>query len=184
MILAVSCGIGLLVLLAIDQISKAVAYALEISQPTYFLGFIRINFLPGGNPGIANGWFGNTEFAMTIITALTVVMIIGIVVLFFTVFKKNTPAKICLAVIEAGAIGNLVDRLVLGAVRDFVDVAPIGFNICNFADFYITFGAVALLIIILFIGKDAVIPVGKWRKQQKEEEAAKKAQEEKTEHGA
>lgn len=168
-------GIVMFALLAIDLISKALAYAFKVAQPEYFLGFIRLNFLPGGNKGIAFGWFENTEMMMIIITVLTVFMAIGIAVLFFTVFKKNIPAQMALAVVEAGAIGNLIDRLFLGAVRDFVDVSPIGFGICNFADFYITFGAVALLVIILFVGKDAVIPLGKYRKQAKEEDAKKEA---------
>ena len=176
MIIAIIGGIVMLVLLALALILKAWAYAYRVSQPNYFLGFIRINYLPGGNTGIAWGMFGNTPAAMVVITILTIVMIGAIAALFFTVFKKNTPARICLAVIEAGAVGNLVDRLCLGYVRDFVDVSPIGFNICNFADFYITFGAIALLIVILFVGKDAVIPLGKYRKQAKEEEAKAKAE--------
>ena len=73
-----------------------------------------------------------------------------------------------------------MDRIAFGYVRDFVDVSPIGFNICNFADFYITFGAVALLIIILFVGKDAVIPLGKSRKEAKAEEAEGKQEKEGT----
>lgn len=165
MIATVVGGIVLFVLLAIDLFTKAWAYAAKVAQSGYFLGFIRLNYLPGGNKGIAFGWFGDTPTAMVIITVFTVAMILGIGALYFTVFKKNTPARICLAVIEAGAIGNFIDRVCLGYVRDFVDVQPIGFGICNFADFYITFGAVAFLIVILFIGTDAIIPVGKWRKE-------------------
>lgn len=170
MIFACVCGILCLTLLSVDLLTKAWAYAVQIHQNSYFLGFIRWNYLPGGNTGIAWGLFGSTEVAMTIITVLTVFLIAGIVALFFTAFKKNRPAQICLAVIEAGAIGNLIDRLALGFVRDFVDVSPLGFGICNFADFFITFGAVALLVIILFVGKDAIIPLGKWRKSNRKED--------------
>ena len=165
MIFALIGGLIMLALLFVDLITKAWAYAAQIQQSSYFLGFIKWNYLPGGNTGIAFGMFSNTEVAMTVITIFTVLMIIGIGVLFFTIFKKNRPAQICLAVIEAGAIGNLIDRILLGYVRDFVDVSRLGFGICNFADFYITFGAVALFIIVLFVGKEAIIPLGKWRKQ-------------------
>lgn len=177
MIAAIVCGLVMCGLLLADQLSKAIAYALKISQPDYFLGFIRINYLPGGNTGIAWGFWGNTPTMMIAVTVLTAVMIIGIGVLFFTIFKKNTPARVCLAIIEAGAIGNFLDRICLGYVRDFVDVSPIGFNICNFADFYITFAAVALVVIILFVGKDAIIPIGKRRKRRESEEC------EEDEHG-
>lgn len=175
MIFTCICGIISLLLLAVDLITKAWAYAVQIQQNSYFLGFIRWNYLPGGNTGIAWGLFDSAEVAMTIITVLTAFMIVGIVVLFFSVFKKNRPAQVCLAVIEAGAIGNFIDRVILGYVRDFVDVSPLGFGICNFADFFITFGAVALLFILLFVGKDAMIPLGKWRKACKE---ARSSQEE------
>ena len=178
MIFACICGLITLALLFVDLITKAWAYAVQIQQPSYFLGFIRLSYLPGGNTGIAWGLFGSTEVAMTIITILTAFMIIGIAVVFFTVFRKNRPIQVCLAVIEAGAIGNLIDRIVLGYVRDFVDVSRIGFAVCNFADFFISFGAVALLIVILFVGKDAVIPLGKWRKLRQEEEQAARKQEE------
>ena len=170
MIFACICGIVLLVLLFVDLITKAWAYSAAIQQGTYFLGIIRLNYLPGGNTGIAFGFLGNTETAMTVVTVLTALMIAGLFALFFTFFKRNKAARICLAVIASGAIGNFIDRVVLGSVRDFIDVAPLGFGICNLADFYITFGAVALLIVILFVGKDAVIPLGKYRKQKAEQE--------------
>lgn len=173
MIAAIVGGLVMLALLFLDQILKAWAYAVEVSQPGFFLGFIRMNFLPGGNTGIAWGLFGDSKTGMILITILTVVMIAAIAALYFTVFKKNTAAKICLAVVEAGALGNLIDRVCLGYVRDFVDVSPIGFNICNFADFYITFGAIALLVVILFVGKEAVIPLGRLRKRTGEESEEK-----------
>ncbi len=170
-------------LVIIDQITKAWAYATQIMQNDFFLGFIRFYYLKGGNTGISFGWFGGNTVAMIAITVLTVVMIGVIAALFFTIFKKNKPAQVALAVIEAGAVGNLIDRIVLGTVRDFVDVSPIGFGICNIADFCVTFGAVALIFIILFIGQHALFPLKKeWREKAKaeaaEEEQKKKAAEE------
>lgn len=170
MTVALIGGLVVFSLLFVDLFTKMWAYAAQVMQPNYFLGFIRLFYLEGGNKGFAFGMGSDTPWLMVLVTIFTVVMIVGIGVLFFTVFKKNTPARMTLAVIEAGALGNLVDRLCLGYVRDFVDVRPIGFGICNFADFYITFGAVALLVIILFIGPDAIVPLGKWRKQERARE--------------
>ncbi len=156
----------------LDQITKAWAYATQVMQDDYFLGFIRFYYLKDGNNGISFGWFGGNTAAMIAITALTVVMIVAIAVLFFTVFKKNKPAQVALSVIEAGAVGNLIDRVVLGTVRDFVDVSPLGFGICNIADFCVTFGAIALVFIILFIGSHALFPLKeRWRAQAKAEAA-------------
>ena len=163
----------MLALLFVDLFTKTLAAAFECNQPDYFLGLIRLTYTE--NRGIAFGIAADNRPAMIGITVLTFALIIGIAVLFFTIFKKNRPVQTCLAVIEAGAVGNLVDRLCLGYVRDFVDVSPTGFGICNIADFFITFGAVALCFIILFIGPSAVFPLKKaWR-----EEAKRRDEEEK-----
>ena len=172
---AVICGIAMLVLLFADQITKAWAEAVQIHQGDYFLGMVRLFYTE--NTGMAFSMFDDNPAAMTVITVLTVVMIAGIAALFFTVFKRNKPAQAALAVIEAGAIGNLIDRLCLtnasgeAYVRDFIDVSPLRFGVCNLADFYITFAAVALIFLILFIGPDAVFPLKKkWREEAAEKE--------------
>ena len=173
MILTIGFCVLTFALLFIDLSTKAWAAATHVQQRKYFLGLIKLNYTE--NKGIAFGIASDNRFAMIAITAFTVVLIITIAVLFFTVFKKNRPIQGCLAVIEAGAIGNLVDRLCLGYVRDFVDVSPTGFGICNLADFFITFGAVALCFVILFIGPSAVWPLKKkWREEAKRREAETK----------
>lgn len=169
---AVIAGIVFLILLFVDQITKAWAEAANVQESEYFLGLIRLNFTT--NPGIAYGLFGQNDTAMVVITILTVFMIIGIAVLFFTLFKNNAPAQMCLAVIEAGAIGNLIDRLYFDCVRDFLDLTPLHFGICNPADFFITLGAVALVFMILFIGPTSLFPLTKkWREEAKAIEAEK-----------
>lgn len=177
-LVALISGVILLLLLFLDQITKALAEATKVNQNSYFLGIVKLTYT--SNPGIAFGMLSDNPAAMAVVTALTVVLIVGIAALFFTVFKKNTPVRVIFAIIEAGAIGNLIDRLCFqpSYVRDFVDVQPLHFGICNLADFYITFGAVALVFIILFIGKNAVFPLTKkWREEAKrddEEKARKK----------
>ena len=126
--------------------------------------------------GIANtspGW------VMDLVTAITGVMIVGIAVLFFTAFKRNKPARVCLAIIEAGAIGNFIDRVCLTYVRDFIDVKKVWFipgYVCNVADICIMVGAVVLIFVILFIGKSAVFPLTKkWREEGKKEDELRAA---------
>lgn len=167
------------VLLAVDLVTKGWAQRASGDEDGTFL----FTFIPGlisfryvKNTGMAFSWLEDNEDAMTVVTIFTVVLIVALVALFFTVFRRNTPARITLAVIEAGAIGNLIDRLALGYVRDMVDVSPLGFGVCNFADFFITFGGVALLVIIAFIGKDSLFPLTKkWREEAKAEEEKKEA---------
>ena len=160
------------VLIAVDLITKAWAQYTNVHQSKFFLGIVRLWYTT--NDGIAFGIASDNPVVMAVITAFTIVLIVGITVVAFTVFRKNTPARTALAVIIAGAIGNLVDRLVLGTVRDFVDVSPIHFGVCNIADFCITFGAVVLIFIILFIGPSAAFPLTKkWREESKRMEEEK-----------
>ena len=160
------------VLIAVDLITKALAEYYFVHQSDFFLGIVRLWYTT--NDGIAFGIASDNPVVMAVVTAFTVVLIIGITVVAFTVFRKNTPARTALAVIIAGAIGNLIDRLCLGTVRDFVDVSPIHFGICNIADFCITFGAVALVFIILFIGPSSAFPITKkWREESKRMEEEK-----------
>ncbi len=157
------------VLLAADLITKALAEASNVHQSEFFLGIVRLWYV--SNPGIAFGIFGGNEVAMEIMSYVTVVLAVLIAVMFFTLFRHNTPVRFCLAIVEAGAVGNIVDRFCLDYVRDFVDVSPLGFGVCNIADFFITGGIVAVIICILFIGKDAVFPLTKkWREEAKKED--------------
>ena len=138
-------------------------------QSSYFLGIIRLWYT--SNPGIAFGIFGDNPVAMEVMSYVTIALAVLIAVMFFTIFRNNLPVRVCLAVVEAGALGNIIDRFYLGYVRDFVDVQPLGFGICNIADFFITGGVVAVIICILFIGKDAVFPLTKkWREEAKQED--------------
>lgn len=175
---AVLSGIVLFLLLFIDLFTKAWAAAENVQQSDYFLGFIRLYYTT--NEGMAYSLFEDNPTAMTVITVMTVFLIIGIGAIFFTLFKDNPPAQMCLAIVESGAIGNLVDRLYFGYVRDFLDISPIGFGYCNPADWCISLGAVALVFIILFIGPSSLFPLTKkWREEAKrldeEKKKAKKA---------
>lgn len=167
--ITLGCAVIVCVLLFVDLITKAAAEASTIRQSSYFLGIIRLWYT--SNPGIAFGIFGDNPVAMEVMSYVTIVLALLIAVMFFTIFRKNLPVRVCLAVVEAGALGNIIDRFCLGYVRDFVDVQPVSFGICNIADFFITGGVVAVIVCILFIGKDAVFPLTKkWREEAKRED--------------
>lgn len=167
--ITLGCAVIVCVLLFVDLITKAAAEASTIRQSSYFLGIIRLWYT--SNPGIAFGIFGDNPVAMEVMSYVTIVLALLIAVMFFTIFRKNLPVRVCLAVVEAGALGNIIDRFCLGYVRDFVDVQPVGFGICNIADFFITGGVVAVIVCILFIGKDAVFPLTKkWREEAKRDD--------------
>lgn len=57
--------------------------------------------------------------------------------------------KLCVILITAGALGNMVDRLMQGYVVDFLYFSLIDFPIFNVADIYVTVAA-ALLVLLMF----------------------------------
>lgn len=76
---------------------------------------------------------------------------------------KSKIMRISLAMIIAGALGNLVDRLFIGKVRDFVEIVFFGcklplvgesFAIFNIADAALVIGVILFLIYFIFMYKD------------------------------
>lgn len=56
---------------------------------------------------------------------------------------------VCIAAIVGGGLGNMIDRLLHGAVTDMIAVDFIDFPVFNVADCFITVGCIALLIYVL-----------------------------------
>ncbi len=164
-----------------DQLTKAVAfYCLPQRGDVYWLIDGWLGFSHVENDAIAFGIGSGNRAFMIVIMVVTAILMAGIPVLAFKAFGKNVPAQVCLAVIEGGAAGNFIDRLFVkneagvAVVRDFVNLERFGFANCNIADFCITFGAAALVFVILFIGPQSVFPLTrKWRDEAKKAEAQK-----------
>jgi signal peptidase II len=79
---------------------------------------------------------------------------------------RNSPSvliKVIFGLIIGGAIGNLIDRLRLGYVVDFIhfQIPAIGFNfaVFNVADSSITVGVILLIVVLLFSGRPTAAPV-------------------------
>lgn len=161
----------------LDQLTKMIAFSCLPTEGSHIWlieGWLGLSHVE--NDAIAFGIGSGNRTFMIVIMVLTSVLIVGIPVLWLTVMKSNRPAQICLACIEGGAIGNFIDRLLvknaagIAVVRDFVDLERFGFANCNVADFFITIGAVALVICMLFIGPQSVFPITKkWREEAKRE---------------
>lgn len=67
--------------------------------------------------------------------------------------KGSGLLSLALSFVIAGGIGNLIDRLRMGYVVDFVDFRLINFAIFNVADVFITVGAALLIVDTLFGSK-------------------------------
>ena len=86
-----------------------------------------------------------------IFLVLTTVIIIGICWLWVKGFIDHITGRISAVLIVAGGIGNMIDRLAMGYVVDFIDVSPLfDFAVFNVADCCVTVGAVIMAVYVLF----------------------------------
>ena len=151
-------GIVFLVLLAADQITKAVAFAVmgENAPVTMVIpGFLGFNTVL--NEGISFSIGEGGEWTQPIVIAITAAASIVIAVLICKLPKRRLLLRYALVLILAGAVGNLIDRIAMQAVRDFIymNFGFVDFS-NNVADLEITVGAVMLIICLLFVDEEAI----------------------------
>lgn len=181
-------------LVFIDQATKFIAEA-YFTRPS---ASTEVQFIPGWisfclhyNDGIAFSWLQDADAWVKIaVVAGTAVLMVLLTVFYFRLDKRRVWLRWALVFVVAGGVGNLIDRVYfqvwdtgsLLGVRDMVNLSKFGFGICNFADFFISGGAVALVLALLFFDRDALFPAGKYKVMAKEYELAENAKDKKVEY--
>ena len=182
----------LLILLLIDMVTKIVADAYfsqagapdSISLIPRYLEF-RISY----NTGIAFSIGSDApEWAKIALVIGTGVIFVGLTVFYFMLDKRRRWLRVAIIFIVAGGLGNFIDRILylidptmLAGVRDmvFLSIWFMNFVLCNFADFFIVGGAIALMLSLVFLDAAAIYPLTeKYKalaKEYEEKEEAKKA---------
>lgn len=128
------------IVVALDQASKAVATAaVERGHTTELLPFLSIANVR--NRGIAFGVFTD---ASALLIAVTIVILIGVLI-FVTKGGAGPRVWVSSGLLIGGALGNLADRVRVGAVIDFVDL-PL-WPTFNLADTAIVAGVLCLVLI-------------------------------------
>ncbi len=137
------------------------------------------------NFGAAFSFLAGTGWGGVFFIVITIIMSLAIIAAFIFVPDKFVLLKLAMAMILSGAIGNLVDRIAFGNVRDFVWVNMLGHPACcNFADFWIVFGVILAALDMLFFNEWAVIPLTKKAKAAaKQREEDERLKEEADENG-
>ncbi len=144
-------ALTIIAVLVVDLTTKHFLFSVDYENVIPHVVSISSN---GGNSGAAWGILSNH---IVLLSVLTFVLIITIVVADILFKQKSVFYSISLGFILGGAVGNLVDRLMLGYVRDFIflDFFP-SFPVFNFADSFLTIGAIMMVIYILFFKKGKV----------------------------
>ncbi len=108
--------------LLIDQFTKVyIDRVMDLHQSIPVLeGFFSITYVR--NPGAAFGFLADTRFRIPFFIVISIVAVIVIIVAFHKLRRDQKLAQVSLAMILSGAVGNLIDRVRLGEVIDFLDV--------------------------------------------------------------
>ena len=141
------------VLAAVDQITKHIALTKlkPIGNTTFIKGFMDFTFVE--NRGAAFGILNGKIWLLLILAAIICAVIIYSM-LKMPKTKKYRLLKAALTLILAGAVGNVIDRVIRGYVVDFFEFTFISFPVFNMADIYVVVGAIAMALIMIFVIKD------------------------------
>jgi signal peptidase II len=141
-------GLGAVVLAAIaaDQVTKwVVSTQLDLDESLHVIGPLSIHHVQ--NSGIAFGLFASATSAVTALTALAV----GWMLVYFARSGARHPVlPVALGLLIGGSTSNLLDRIRLGHVTDFIDFKY--WPAFNLADSFIVVG-VAILFVTLLLGE-------------------------------
>ncbi len=137
-------AIGTLVL---DQASKALVRASLVPGESVKLipGFLNLTFV--NNVGAAFGLFPGRQ---PVFMATSLLVLFVIAAYWRRAHPREWPAVLALGLVCAGAVGNLIDRAVLGRVTDFFEFGFVQFPVFNVADMAILTGVGILAFWILF----------------------------------
>lgn len=136
----------LVALMAVDQIIKLAVVNLLKPIGTFVLIPHFLEFTYSENSGAAFGMLQNNSIFFAVLTIVISIVIFG----FLVKYKHhNLLSKISCLMIIAGGLGNLVDRLRLHYVVDFIHFYFFNY-IFNFADCLVTVGVALMVIYVVF----------------------------------
>lgn len=144
------CAAGLVIF---DQLTKiAAADALKSGGDFVVIkGFLKLSYVE--NRGAAWGMMQGAGIFFVILT----IAVMTAVVYFVSRIpkgKRYVPLLIVALLIFAGGLGNLIDRIGLQYVRDFIDFYGVGFPVFNVADVCVSVAVIMLVILMIFVYRE------------------------------
>jgi len=144
------------IIVAVAAIDQAAKYFI---RSNYFLhesreltGFLSLTYVQ--NTGVAFGFFHGGVRSNLIFIFISIIVIIAIIINKNAFEEKGGKfAKLGIPLVLGGALGNLIDRALLGSVVDFIDFHF--FPVFNVADSCITVGGIVLFASMIFSKKAA-----------------------------
>ena len=133
--------------IVLDQLTKFLTVTLLELYETFPIIEGVIHFTRVHNTGAAFGSMKDARWIFMIVSAVAITTMLA-----YLYFGHATSRlyEISLAMVISGGIGNMIDRVALGYVIDFIDFRLINFAVFNGADSFVCVGA-GLLILALIL---------------------------------
>ena len=141
--------ITLIVITGGDQFTKhLVSSSMQLGQSQEIINNC-FYFTYAHNTGVAWGMLAGHLWLFIIVALVSAVLMI---VFFMKTRRNEVLTRFGLVLTFAGMAGNLIDRVVYGYVRDFIDVVIFNYNfpIFNVADMAVVIGVILIIIEIVF----------------------------------
>ena len=160
--------IFMIALIVLDQVTKLIARStLADSSVAVIEGVFEFKLVY--NTGVAWGMFGQSPVVITLI-ALIIMAVVAFVYFKIPVENKRLRVlRILLILIFSGAAGNIIDRLCVDAVTDFLYFKLINFPVFNVADIYVTVSGILVAILLIFYYKEEDLDFLKFKRKKNNE---------------
>ncbi|MBJ7472261.1 MAG: signal peptidase II [Solirubrobacteraceae bacterium] len=143
---AVAAAAGAAAIIAVDQLVKTLVRS-QVPEGSAREIVPGVDLVHTKNSGVSFGFLADAPpWVVGLVSTVALFIVVGVV-------ARMVPGRagvVAAALIVGGAVGNLIDRILFGAVTDFLDLPLL--PPCNVADIAITFGAIAMAIGLLLEG--------------------------------
>jgi signal peptidase II len=130
----------------LDQVTKAlaVAYLKAIETLPLIEGVLHLTYAE--NTGMA---FGMLKEHRWVFMVTSTILILAMGFYLYAMKSENRLYDVAIAMVVSGGIGNMIDRIGLGYVVDFIDFRLINFAVFNGADSFVCVGAGLLMLALI-----------------------------------
>ena len=133
--------------LGADQLTKSfVTSGLALNEEVHVIGPFSIHHVQ--NSGIAFGFFAS---ATSLVILLTAIAVVWMLYFFARSGSRHAVLPVALGLVIGGSLSNLIDRVRLGHVTDFLDFTY--WPAFNLADSFIVVGVAALLLALVSVDR-------------------------------
>lgn len=139
------------IIILLDQGTKYMVITYLKDKPAIPIINNILEFVYVENYGAAFGILQNRRVFFVVITFLIILTILFLLINNYYYFTK--PMRVALAMLVGGAIGNLIDRIRLGYVVDFISVKfgnTYNFPVFNVADSFIVVATILIIWMVIF----------------------------------